>query len=224
VWMYNGVMLETSQLQVVEEAVAAAQRSGDKQRRERSTKLGGMEIEGPALRWVEVASPPVVYFPDAHGSPPSLAAIGTTVSLLMAFGALVLAVACVFWADWLFLGIFGPAAIVLGAAGVWLSRVDTRQRAAAREGVETSGLYLTPDALMHRTDKGRFLVPRGQVLRFGTRKTSDRTHGGASFEMFMEVSVDGRTRLQGLKNSSDRHLLEYCHAWLDGRWPLPLPR
>lgn len=178
----------------IEDATARVQRAGGKQVRERSTKLGGVEM---FVFWV---------------------------LMILGFVALALAILAATMSDWMALAILGPAAIVLGGAGVWLDVAQARRGAARRQGVEIYGLYLTPSVIILRTPRGRTVVPREHVLRFDVRKISPPSESGVRFGLFVEVSSANGPQDLELQDGTDRHQLECCRGWLAGQWPPPLPR
>jgi len=217
-------MLSSEERNAIVHAVAEAQRAGHKQSRPRAARIGGQEIEGAAFRWVEVDDPPVVYFPDARPSRWSWASAGMTVLYVVAFLSLAFAILSATLSDWLFLAIFGAASVVSGVAGYRLDVAISRKRAAAAEGVERRGLYLTPEALMLVTHRDTIVVPRRQVRRFRAKNVANASEDGARFRELVEVDVGGRSQTLRLQDGIDSQQRAYCETWLDGRWPLPLPQ
>ena len=215
--------MDRQQLAALFNAVAEAQQSGAKQSRRRSGKIGGQEIEGAPLRWVELQDPPAVYFPDAH-LVRSWMIKAMVICFLLAFLALTFAVVSITEHDWLFLAIFACATFILGGLGLYLDALSSKQEQRARAGVETLGLYLTPDFLILRERKHTMIAARSEVQSFGARQMAPVRGSSVRFSEFVDIQRNGqavRADLQRGQHSDQRALYD---AWRKGEWPLPLPR
>lgn len=200
------------------EAVSAAATDGDVSVRQRTAMLGGRELRGPSFRWIELDDPSVVFLPDTHHSTDKVST-AMTVSAIVGFLALVMAILSVTLSDWLFAGIFAMVTAVCGAGLWYLNRSPVEDSMV----VGTNGLYLTPDALLLVAGAQWIEAKRGEVAGFGTRRRGPVAADTAKFVEYVDVEIGGKQRRIDLQQRVDEDQRAVCEAWLAGTWPLPLP-
>lgn len=205
------------------EVMRDAQQAGAKQVHEREYRIAGSTHAAPPLRWVETTSPPAVYFPFEH-APRTPAAVLMIVCYVLTAAGVILGLVAFSAGDLRVAGTFALMAVVAAIAGYRFDSRSAQERSDASEGVETRGLYLTPDDLILVEKGRRWSVPRSQVTGFGERRRQTRSSIADRIVVVEYESGPGRAHSADLSADLDDEHAEIGRAWLAGDWPLPLPR
>jgi hypothetical protein len=201
-------------------AVQAARANGEFRSCERSAELGGRQLTGWPLRWIQIDRPPAIHFPDACRRR-SVSARAFGALYLIAFVALVFAVVSAATTDWTFLAGFAAVSVVAGLAGYQIDRRVTPRPERVPTGID--GLTLLPDVLALVDRTGATVLPRHEVVSFGTRQTSPPAASQLRSCEFVEARTpQGTTRID-LQPWVDDDQRRICQDWLHGDWPPQMP-